>query len=329
MEGGLFDIEIETVKDSLGQELSLKRYAAIDIGSNTILLLIGRITAEGALEVVLDCGKTTRLGKGLQEEGKLDPVSVQTSIDCLQGFYFLCQKEGVEEIAAVGTNALRLARDAEQFIQHVRQKCSISLRVIDEAEEAILSFLSVQKDPRMPRDAVVIDVGGGSTEYIFRHDKGPSYPMRTISLPLGAVSLTEKYVNHDPPSSDEVTKLRHEIEKALLSIPITLAGELVGVGGTVATLGSMHRGLDKFNQERIHGLQLTIDELTSWVKKLQEKNLARRKKIKGLPHERADIIFAGAMIILSSMERLGKETIYISCHGLRYGLFHQRFMGIE
>jgi exopolyphosphatase/guanosine-5'-triphosphate,3'-diphosphate pyrophosphatase len=235
----------------------------------------------------------------------------------------------VEEIAAVATHALRLAQDAEQFIQHVSQKCGISVRVINEAEEAMLSFLSVQRDPCMPRDAIVMDVGGGSTEYIFCHREEPLHPLHSISLPLGVISLTEKYVDHDPPSGEEVMKLHQEIEKALLLIPPTLDGELVGIGGTAATLGSMHVGLDMFDQKRIHGQQLTIDELRIRVKELQENDLARRKQIKGLPSDRADIILAGAMIILLSMERLGKETIHISCYGLRYGLFYQRFMGTE
>jgi exopolyphosphatase/guanosine-5'-triphosphate,3'-diphosphate pyrophosphatase len=320
---------METVEDSLGQELSLTRYAAIDIGSNTILLLIGQITSKGAFEVVLDCGETTRLGRGLQKEVMLDSGSVQASIDCLQRFCSLCRKEGVEEIAAVATNALRLAQDAEQFIQHVSQKCGISVRVINESEEAMLSFLSVQRDPCMPHDAIVMDVGGGSTEYIFRHREEPLHPLHSISLPLGVVSLTEKYVNHDPPSGEEVMKLRQEIEKALLFIPPTLDGELVGIGGTAATLGSMHVGLDMLDQKLIHGQQLTIDELRIRVKELQENDLTRRKQIKGLPSDRADIILAGAMIILLSMERLGKETIHISSYGLRYGLFYQRFMATE
>jgi exopolyphosphatase/guanosine-5'-triphosphate,3'-diphosphate pyrophosphatase len=153
--------------------------------------------------------------------------------------------------------------------------------------------------------------------------------LQTISLPLGAVSLTEKYVSHDPPSGDEVMKLRQEIEKALLSIPPTLEGDLVGIGGTAATLGSMHMGLDIFDQERIHGLQLTLAELGTRVKELQEKDLARRKQITGLPSDRADIILTGAMIILSSMKRLKKDTIHISCHGLRYGLVYKRFMNTE
>jgi len=279
--------------------------------------------------VVLDCGETTRLGRGLKKGGKLVPLSIRTSIDSLKRFYSLCQKKGVQEIAAVGTHALRMARDADPFIQQVHKECNITPCVISEKEEALLSFQSVQQDPRMPSSAVVMDVGGGSTEYIFRMVEDPSQPLQVISLLLGALRLTEEFLHDDPPSHDAVTKLHQAIGKALLRIPPIIEGELVGIGGTAATLGSMHLGLEAFDQERIHGLQLTIDKLRAQVEELQEKDLPTRQQIRGLQTERADIILAGAMIILSTMERLKKNVIHISCRGLRYGLFYQRFMGAE
>ncbi|MCJ7547987.1 MAG: hypothetical protein MUP30_14435 [Deltaproteobacteria bacterium] len=261
--------------------------------------------------------------------GKLDPMSIRASIDCLKRFRSLCQREGVQEIAAVGTNALRMARDTDSFIQQVTKECGITPRVVSEEEEASLSFLSVQKDPRMPSEAVVMDVGGGSTEYIFRTGKGSSQPLQCISLPLGALRLTEEFFHDDPPSHDAFIKLRHKIDETLLGIPPAIEGALVGIGGTATTLGSIYLGLDTFEREQIHGLQLTLDTLRVPVKQLQEKDLATRKQIKGLPAERADIILAGTMIIYCTMERLKKEAIHLSCHGLRYGLFYQRFMGAE
>jgi exopolyphosphatase/guanosine-5'-triphosphate,3'-diphosphate pyrophosphatase len=282
----------------------LPYYATIDIGSNTILLLIGRITRQGTFKVVLDTGETTRLGRGLKAGGSLDPASIRASIECLKRFCSLCQANGVEEIAAVGTSALRMARDADQFIQQVQQTCGIAPRIIGEEEEALLSFVSVQRDPRMPGEAVVIDVGGGSTEYIFQSEKGSSQALQCFSLPLGALRLTEEFLHGDPPLRDEVTHLRRKIDKALLR-------------------------LDRFEGERIHGLRLNIDDLKAHAKELQQRSLARRKQIRGLPPERADIIMAGVMIILSSMERFKKETIHLSCHGIRYGLFYERFMGTE
>ena len=174
-----------------------------------------------------------------------------------------------------------------------------------------------------------MDVGGGSTEYIFRTKKNPPQPLQCISLPLGALRLTEEFLHGDPPSLHEVTKLRNKINKSLLQVPPHTEGTLVGIGGTATTLGSMHLGLDVFDLERIHGLLLNSDDLSTHMNELQEKSLARRRQIKGLAAERADIILAGAMIILSSMERLKKDLLHINCHGLRYGLFYQRFMDTE
>ena len=260
----------------------------------------------------------------------MDPLSVKKSIAALKRFFSLCEHEGVNEIACVGTNALRMAQNADQFIRQVLEECGISIRVISEEEEARLSYLSVQQDPLMPQDAVVMDVGGGSTEYIFRLAESPSsHQIQTISLPLGAVSLTERFLLHDPPTRDEVHKLQDEIDKTLYHIPSDLEGELVGIGGTAVTLGAIHLHQDEFDWKKVHGLHLTINKLRDQVKELQEKDLAARKKIKGLPPDRADIILAGAMIILATMERLQKDALHISSHGLRYGLFYNSFMGVE
>jgi len=226
----------------------------------------------------------------------------------------------------VGTNPLRMAGGAEEFIQLVQKECGISPQVIKGEEEAYLSFLAVQRDPLMPQEALVIDVGGGSTEYILPQGGSSSHQVQTITLPLGAVQLTEEFLTIDPPSQDDVIRLQKEIKETLYCLPSAMVGELVGIGGTAVTLGSIHLCQEGFAREKVHGLQLSIGELRAQIKDLQGKDLATRKKIKGLPHKRADIILAGAMIILFSMERLQKEKIHISCHGLRYGLFYERFM---
>jgi exopolyphosphatase/guanosine-5'-triphosphate,3'-diphosphate pyrophosphatase len=268
------------------------------------------------------------LGRGLQKGGKLNSLSVKKSITALKLFSSLCEQEGVNEIACVGTNALRMAKNADQFIRQVHEECGISPRIITEEEEARLSYLSVQKDPLMPPDAVVMDVGGGSTEYIFRNEESSSDQLETISLPLGAVRLTEQFMLYDPPSRNEAKKLQDEIEKVLSKIPPALAGELVGIGGTAVTLGTIHLGQDEFDWEKVHALHLSIGELKNQVQTLQEIDLEAKRAIKGLPPDRADIILAGAMIILTTMERLQKDVIHISSHGLRYGLFYQSFMTV-
>lgn len=302
----------------------MNRYATIDIGSNSILLLIGEVTPQGSLNVVIDIGKTTRLGRGLQEGGALNPHSVEQSIAVLKGFVALYHQEGVKEIAAVATNALRVARDADEFLSRVQKECHIFPRIIDGHEEARLSYRAVQRDPVMPPDAVVIDVGGGSTEYII-----PSNPLKTISLALGAVRLTEEFLTTDPPSTDEIERLQGEIKQTLNFLPVTKVNGLVSIGGTGVALGTIHRDLKEFDAKKIHGMQLSREEISAIIEKLVSVDLESRRKIRGLPPDRADILPAGAMIILATMEHFAQETIHISCHGMRYGLFYERFMGAD
>jgi exopolyphosphatase/guanosine-5'-triphosphate,3'-diphosphate pyrophosphatase len=304
----------------------VKRYASIDIGSNTILLLIGEVNVDGMLKISHDIAETTRLGRGLSKGKLLHPESVLASIVTLKKYVSLCYKEGVEEIAAVGTSALRLARDADQFIKRVTNECSIIPRVINEKEEALLTNLSVQRDRRMPHDAIVIDAGGGSTEYILNDTGNNCSTDNVLSLPLGAVSLTEKFVRHDPPTRNELVKLKREIDDQLKHILVTGKRTMVGIGGTATTIAAINLGLNKFDRTKIHGYQLAIDELGSIVKKLQALDIESKKKVSGLPPDRADIIMAGAMIILASMEKIESPIVYISCYGLRYGLLYRMAM---
>jgi exopolyphosphatase/guanosine-5'-triphosphate,3'-diphosphate pyrophosphatase len=256
----------------------VKRYASIDIGSNTILLLIGEVNVDGMFNIFYDIAETTRLGRGLSKGKLLHPESVLASIVTLKKYVSLCYKEGVEEIAAVGTNALRLARDADQFIKRVHNECSIIPRVINEKEEALLTNLSVQRDPRMPHDAIVIDAGGGSTEYILNDTGNNCSTDNVLSLPLGAVSLTEKFVRHDPPTRNELVKLKREIDDQLKHILVTGKRTMVGIGGTATTIAAINLGLNKFDRAKIHGHQLAIDELGSIVKKLQALDIESKKK---------------------------------------------------
>jgi exopolyphosphatase/guanosine-5'-triphosphate,3'-diphosphate pyrophosphatase len=304
----------------------VKLYASIDIGSNTILLLIGTVNADGTLNALYDIGETTRLGQGLSEGKLLWPESIDKSIVTLKNYVSLCHKEGVKQIAAVGTNALRLAKDAGQFINRICNECGIVVRVINEREEALLTNLSVQYDPRMPHDAIVIDTGGGSTEYVFNDAEDKLSPDIVISLPLGALNLTEQFIRHEPPTHYELVNLKRKIDNTLEHVPVTGSRTIVGIGGTATSIASIDLGLAKFDRTKIHGHTLTIRQLRTIVSRLQSLDSESKKKVPGLSADRADIIVAGAMIILASMEKIGSPIIYISCYGLRYGLLYRMAM---
>jgi exopolyphosphatase/guanosine-5'-triphosphate,3'-diphosphate pyrophosphatase len=301
----------------------MKRYACIDIGSNTILMLIAEASADGSLNILHDIGETTRLGRGLSGARLLQQESMEASIVTLKKYIALCYKEKVDQISAIGTNALRLAKNTDQFIKRVRNECSITLRVITEREEALLTNLSVQRDPHMPHDAIVIDVGGGSTEYIFNNAKDNSSIDTVGSLPIGAVNLTEKFIYHDPPTRSELLRLKKEINNALNYILFSVNQPMVAIGGSATTIAAINLGLNKYDRTMIHGYKLTMRQLKAIVTRLQCLDNESKKNIPGLSADRADIIMAGAMIILASMEKIGSSIIYISCYGVRYGLLYQ------
>jgi exopolyphosphatase/guanosine-5'-triphosphate,3'-diphosphate pyrophosphatase len=304
----------------------MKRYASIDIGSNTILLLIAGVNTDGTFNILYDVAETTRLGRGLSKEKLLQRESVDASITTLKKYTSFCHREGVEKIAAVGTNALRLARDADQFIKRVRNECGITPRVISERAEALLTNLSVQRDPQMPHDAIVIDVGGGSTEYIFNNAKNNSSIDLIASIPLGAGNLTEKFIRRDPPTSNELKNIKKEINNALSRNFISGNQTMVGIGGTVTTIAAINLGLNKFDRAMIHGHKLTIRQLRTVVKRLQRLDRQSKQNLPAVSPDRANIITAGAMIILAAMDKFGSSVIYISCHGLRYGLLYRMTM---
>jgi len=310
---------------AIGGNTPQGRYATIDVGSNTILLLVGEVTPEGDLKVIIDRGEAPRLGRGLREGGRLDPGRVKDALEVVGEFLSLCRQEGVEDIAAVGTNPLRIAADARGFIDVVRERWGVTLEVIDGEEEARLSYLSVVGDPLMPRDPLVIDIGGGSTEYIFREGND----LKFLSLPLGAVVLTEEMIKGDPPSEEEFSALRRRIEGDLSVLPSPWKGEAVAIGGTAVSLASFHLGIEDPVRERVHGLPLGAKEIAAIIEDLRRKNLDERRRLRGLPPERADIILAGAVILLLSLKRLKIKEVIISWAGIRYGLFYERFMGLS
>ncbi len=303
----------------------MRRYAAIDIGTNTILLLIAEQTPEGRLQTIMDLETTTRLGEGLTKTRKINPHAMQRSIDVIDRYLSLCREKGVAEIAAAGTSALREARNRLDFLQKVRRRCGLEIEIISGQEEARLSYLAVAMDQKWPSGPlVVIDIGGGSTEWIYGDAGGE---VRVFSLNIGSVTLTEQFLTSDPVEEGEYQAMTSHVSKLLDNIP-PLGGDavLVGIGGTITSLFSVRQGLKEFDPSRIHHGLLKLKDVEGQIEQLKTLPLRERKAIPGLPPERADVIIAGATILLHCLIRFGSNRIYVSCHGLRYGILFDRFL---
>ncbi len=303
-------------------EGKMKTVASIDIGTNTILLLIARVE-RGKIKPLLEREMIVRLGEGLQKNGVLSEEAIQRALCTLTQYLTLCQRKGVREIFAFGTHPLREAKNSNTFLKRVQKDLDLSIEVISEEEEARVSFLAVAKDLKeIDHSLYVVDVGGGSTEFIL----GKAGQVRQwVSLPIGSVRLTEKFLHSDPIKEEEWNEMEKKIEKSLTKIPLPKnLFTMVAVGGTATTLGSVELRLRKFVPKKIHHFELKKEALERQLWLYRSKTILQRRKIPGLPPARADVIPAGSAILYKAMEYIGNHSIMINCHGIRYGLLYKR-----
>jgi len=301
---------------------SLKRVASIDIGTNTILLLIAKVE-EGKVNPLFEIETVARLGEGVQKNGILLKEAMDRSLQTLAQYLKWCQELEVQKVFTAGTSALREAKNSEDFLNLVKEKLDLPIEVISGEEEAQLSFLAVAKDlGKVKEPILVVDVGGGSTEFIL--GKGDQIS-QWISLPLGSVRFTEEFLRSDPVQEEEWEKMERKIQEYLVTIPHSQEPiSMVVVGGTATTLASVEQGLEDFIAEKIHHFVLGKEALKNQLLLYRSKTIDERRKISGLPIARADVILAGGAILYLAMEELKCPSVLISCHGVRYGLLYKK-----
>jgi exopolyphosphatase / guanosine-5'-triphosphate,3'-diphosphate pyrophosphatase len=302
------------------------RFAFIDIGTNTILCLIAELKIDGSFVVMDDLAEITRLGQGVQRTGSIGSEGEERSRETLRRYLERCQSLKVQEVRAVGTSALRDAQNSAEVRARFKKQLGLDVRVISGDEEAAYSFLAVQKGlPLNRRKLLVIDVGGGSTEFIRGNQTGVS---QALSIDIGSVRLTEKFLHSDPVRKEEYEKMMVGIETELASLPQQWLKDssiltLVGIAGTFTTLSAVEKKLSCYAHGEVHGSQLTLSEVQRQVALFKSKTIAERKAIPGLEPKRADVILAGACLIEKTMTLFRSERVIVSDQGVRYGLLHE------
>jgi exopolyphosphatase / guanosine-5'-triphosphate,3'-diphosphate pyrophosphatase len=303
------------------------RFAFIDIGTNTILCLIAELRDGGRFRVLDDLAEITRLGQGVDRTGLISLEGEHRSLAALRRYLAACQAVGVEEVIAVGTSALRDARNSCEVRQRWHADLGLNVRVIAGEEEAAYSFLSVQKGLSLAgQELLVIDVGGGSTELIRGNESGVT---QALSSNLGSVRLTERFLRSDPVSAQEFADMRSIIDRELGGLPehrldLRTPSTWVGIAGTFTTLAAVEKKLIRYSHSMVHGSTLTHHEVQRQVRLFQSRTLAERKTIPGLEPQRADVILAGACLIDRMMTLLGARQLIVSDQGVRYGLLYER-----
>ncbi len=296
------------------------RIATLDVGTNTVLLLVAEASSSGELHPVLERAEITRLGRGVDRSGKLDPESARRTLETIVEFAEAARSAGAVSILAVATSALRDARDGHDFVGTVKERTGVDLRIIGGREEAELCYLAVIRglklDPRRP--ILIVDIGGGSTEFI-RAEAGRELQMTSVQM--GSVRLTEQLTKHDPPAQEEIERMRASVDAILSGIGWNWRPAVtVGIAGTVTTVCAVALGMDTYDHSRVHGYVLPREEVSRVTRILFSLTLSARTRLKGMMEGRADVICAGAMILERVMEHFAASSVIVSDQGVRWGL---------
>jgi exopolyphosphatase / guanosine-5'-triphosphate,3'-diphosphate pyrophosphatase len=297
------------------------KYASIDVGTNAVLLLIAE--PDNGMSDILDISTITRLGEGLKEKGSLSDEAMTRTFNALEKYKKVMNENNVKEVLCVGTSALREAGNREVFLKTVREKLGLAVRVISERDEAYYTYLSVKNDELIKdKNFIIVDIGGGSSEII----KGSSQGIFDfISLPTGAVKLTEMFIKHDPPLHDELSSLVDHARDLLLKLPFDGYGStLIGAGGTITNLAGIILGLEAFDKDIIHTSGITLEEISILIDLMKNMPVSERKSIKGMEIGREDIFLQGIMFLREIMVYFGFKNLIVSAKGVRYGVIYER-----
>jgi len=305
----------------------IKKIAVIDIGTYSTRLLIAGIhsnlppkEAIKKIETILSVGKITSLGRNLNKNGYLEEEAILETLKVLEEYVLISKEYKVEKIIAYATQACRIAKNGNEFLEKVKQ-LGIDVRLISGDEEAYLSFLATAYSINPDKSFVVIDQGGGSTEYAFGNKENEKYKLiKSISFPFGIVNLTEKFVHSDPPKKEELKEMEEfiklQIEEAKESMPAEM---LIGLGGTITTLVALEYNIYPYDSSKVHGKILSYKSVNLWLEKLSNLTVQERKKIPMIEDKRAEAIIAGIVIFKTTLNVFQKENIVVSDKGLRHG----------
>lgn len=307
-----------------------ERLAAIDVGSNSVRLLVAEYDPASGLTVIDELKDQPRLAAGLANTGCLNEAAMDRAIQTLGRMREVCQRRSVRRIAAVATAAVREAENGPWFVRRVRQELDIPLRIIDAETEAALSYRSVAHHfPLAGERALVADIGGGSLEVIGAVD---GLVEETLSLPLGAVRLTELHLTGDRTIQRELARLRKYIRRQLkraISSREWAAAAVIGSGGTFTTLARVTRARrGQSPGDTVHGVTVETAEVERLLDWLASRTPEQRRQVPGLNPARADIILAGLAVTAELLDWVRTRSITVSAFGLREGLLLE-MSGVE
>jgi exopolyphosphatase/guanosine-5'-triphosphate,3'-diphosphate pyrophosphatase len=281
------------------------RVGVVDLGTNSTRLLVADVD-DGNVEELERRTEITRLGEGVDERRKLLPLPIARVRNVLAEYRRELERQGAERVLAIATSAVRDAENGEAFLGEVEWSYGFTTRLLTGEEEAALTCKGVANGRPLDNATLVLDIGGGSTEL--------STAARCVSLDIGSVRLTERFLRSDPPTPDELNACAAAVRKAL---PALGPSRAIGVAGTITTFAALELG--GYDPERVHGYRLTREGVQAQLHRLASLPLAERRQLPGLEPERAPVIVAGGVIIEEVLRRYGLDELEVSERDLLHG----------
>ncbi|GAA1041988.1 MULTISPECIES: Ppx/GppA phosphatase family protein [Actinomycetes] len=308
----------------------MTRVAAIDCGTNSIRLLVADADPATGELVDLDRRMTiVRLGQGVDRTGRLAPEALERTFAACREYAGIIKEHGAERLRFVATSASRDAENREDFVRGVLDILGVEPEVITGDQEAEFSFTGATREltgrTDLARPYLVVDIGGGSTEFVVGDEKVRA----ARSVDIGCVRMTERHLVHggevsDPPTEEQIAAIRADIEAALdlaeQTVPLREARTLVGLAGSVTTVSAIAQDLPDYDSARIHHSRVSRARVREITEHLLHSTHAERATIPSMHPGRVDVIGAGSLVLLAIMERTGAEEVVVSEHDILDGI---------
>ena len=293
--------------------------AVIDIGSNTGRVIVVRLTPGGHLETLADAQAPLRLVRNVRTKQHLGMAAIDRTLRVLRDFQAVAHGARAGRVMAVATSAVREAANGHDLVGRARRELGLNLQVIDGSREAQCAFVGAVRGLPIEH-GLVLDLGGGSLQISHFRNR---CPRRTWSFPLGALRLSDRFLDHDPPTQKEIRRLKKAVRVALKRAGVRrLAADerLIGTGGTIRNLAKLDRRRRDYPIPRLHGYTLSYGRMEDVTALIASRRRAKRETLPGLNPDRADSIVGGALIVETVMEMVGADEIVVAGQGLREGL---------
>lgn len=294
-------------------------FAAIDIGSNSTNLLISDRSGKTLERIV----RSTRLGAGLTKTGSLSDEAIERTVSCINEYALLMKTRKVTETRVVATAACRSANNTKEFFEKVRASSGLEPEIISGEQEGALAYrgATISFGQSTNEKTLVLDIGGASTELMI----GAESLLTAVSIPFGAVTLSESELHRDPPRPEELTNAISLVSDAVddavhMNPELASADQIIGVAGTIVTVAAVELGLKQFDPEKLHAMRLTREAAEDVFRTLATEPLVDRVFNPGLPRDRADIIVGGCCLLVAVMRRLQIPELIVSQHNLLDGI---------